>query len=63
VGIGKIQFVLFIVCGLVMASDVSELMALIMSSKSAQFEFCVDETQKSWLGNEVDSFKLAFIVT
>ena len=50
VGHGKIQLQLFIVCGLVMAADLSELMGLILASKSAQFEFCVDETQKSWLG-------------
>ncbi len=50
VGHGKMQFQLFIVCGLVMAADLSELMGLILASKSAQFEFCVDETQKSWLG-------------
>lgn len=33
-----------------MAADLAEILALIMSSKSAQFEFCVDESQKSWLG-------------
>lgn len=44
------QLVIFVVCGLALAADLSELMALIMSSKSAQFEFCVDASQKSWLG-------------
>lgn len=33
-----------------MAADLAEILALIMSSKSAQFEFCVSESQKSWLG-------------
>lgn len=50
VGHGKMQVILFFVCGLVMAADLAEILALIMSSKSAQFEFCVDESQKSWLG-------------
>ncbi|OXA56360.1 synaptic vesicle glycoprotein 2B isoform X2 [Folsomia candida] len=49
VGHGKMQLVIFVVCGLALAADLSELMALIMSSKSAQFEFCVDASQKSWL--------------
>lgn len=35
-----------------MAADLAEILALIMSSKSAQYEFCVDDSQKSWLGNE-----------
>ncbi|CAG7727085.1 unnamed protein product [Allacma fusca] len=49
VGHGKVQWILFLVCGLVMAADLSELLAVIMSAKSAQFEFCVDDSQKSWL--------------
>ena len=50
IGHGRAQFIIFLICGLVLASDLSELLAVIMSSKSAQFEFCVDDTQKSWLG-------------
>jgi len=44
------QVIIFFVCGLVMAADLAEILALIISSKSAQFEFCVDDSQKSWLG-------------
>lgn len=36
-----------------MAADLAEILALIMSSKSAQFEFCVDDSQKSWLGTYI----------
>ena len=50
IGHGKLQTTLLIVCGFVVGADLSELMALILSSKSAQFEFCVDDTQKSWIG-------------
>jgi hypothetical protein len=50
VGHGKMQLTVILVCGLVMAADLSEIMALILSAKMSQFDFCVDETQKSWLG-------------
>ncbi|CAL8143261.1 unnamed protein product [Orchesella dallaii] len=49
VGHGKMQVIIFFVCGFVMAADLAEILALIMSSKSAQFEFCVDDSQRSWL--------------
>ena len=44
------QLTLILVCGLVMAADLAEIMALILSVKMSQFDFCVDDTQKSWLG-------------
>ena len=46
------QVTALLICGLVMVADLSELMALIISSKSAQFEFCIESTQKSWIGKK-----------